>query len=124
MSVEFKYEQTEDNVLAQLSGNLTGLKPMNKSIIVPTLEGNVLTLHIKRLDQTFFSSGNKIGQDTSREFAFKRLKKIFSETDIWIKLEEEEKTQKVIVRPSVDVEWIGDKDENLIIRMVVEAQEA
>jgi len=113
-SIEFKYDRTPENTARQLSGELRGLKALNKSNIVPRLSGNVLTVEVKKLDQFFF----KDQHDFSRETAFEQLKEIFNQTDIWGKITEGEREQKLFIKPcKITREGAADK---LIIAMPVE----
>lgn len=93
-SIEFKYENTEDNLVLQMSGGLRGLKPLNRSKIIPRgVVDGVLTLEIVNLDRNFFTVGSTklwlgLDEDCSRDDAFKLLQQTFSETRIWIKVGE------------------------------------
>ena len=124
--IEFKYERTEENTAMQLAGDLRGLRPLNRSKLIPTIEGNLLTVHVKGLDQMFFETTNKSRFDpvdvTSREEAFKVLVTTFSQTDIWLKMMNENETVvKAVIRPDTVINRVGDEDK-LFISMLVEMQ--
>jgi len=124
--IEFKYDQTPENTARQLAGELRGLRPLNQSKLIPTLDGNLLTVHVKGLNPAFFATSNKSRFDpvdvTSRDEAFKALVTTFGQTDVWLKMMGENETVvKAIIRPDVTVGRVGE-DDKLIISMLVEIQ--
>lgn len=123
MSIEFKYERTPENTALQMSGKLRGLRTLNLSNIIPTLEGSKLTLHMKGLNPGFFSAGsNRTNHDTSREAAFEMLKTTFSQVDVWVKITDEAGAEtKRIIRPSTPVARVGEEDKLIITLDVEEA---
>jgi len=116
-TVEFKYEVTPDNTIAQLAGELRGLKPLNRSRLIPQLNSNKLVIEVSHLDHLFFGPGCN---DCSRDVAFELLQETFSQTTIWAKLTSEDNDEvKMTIPKTTIVERIAD-DDKLIISIPVE----
>lgn len=121
--IEFKYEPTEDNTIRQLSGELRGLKPLNRSNLIATLPtSKMLKIEVNRLDPLFFTAGQTSNghNETTREAAFDKLVETFGQVSIWAKINDDDGNEtKVIIRPTAKV--VRDlPDTKLVIVMPVE----
>ena len=116
--IEFKYDINPDNTIKQLSGELIGLKPLNRSQVIPELNGNTLVIEINRLDPMFFEKSK--ADEASREAAFDLLKTIFSQTLIWAKITHPDgKEIKMKINDTTDICRTG-TDDKLIVAIPVE----
>jgi hypothetical protein len=120
--VEFKYDRHPDMLVKQMSGELRGLKALNRSNLVAQLEDHTLSLHVKHLDQNFFIaglSGVMPRTDTSRERAYELLKETFSQGRVWGRLiDENQIVRKFIIEEDAEVTRT-DNDRELYVNISV-----
>jgi len=123
--IEFKYERTPENTARQLAGELRGLRPLNQSILIPTVKDDKITVHVKRLSPVFFKPSDSSRFNpvdvTSRDEAFKALQETFSQTDVWVKVDIDGNEIKGIIRPDTEINRVGEEDK-LIIEFSMEQQ--